>query len=214
MTNTASSHLIVVIGRQVGSGGLTVAHHLAELLHCPLYDRQLLCRAAKENGMNEALFERSDEQRDFFRPVAQLHAPFLSDCHLYTDALSDDHIYHLQSQVIMQAAQEGDCVFVGRTADYVLRDCRSALNVFLTAPLEARIQRVMEREHLAEEEARRYIKDREKERATYYNYYTGKRWGASQSYHLCLDTTLLGMEGTAQMLAQMARMRREEASKK
>ncbi|WP_455532135.1 cytidylate kinase-like family protein, partial [Segatella salivae] len=97
--------------------------------------------------------------------------------------------------------------FVGRTADYVLREFPNIVNIFITAKLEDRIQRVAERQHVSEEEARKYISAREEARAIYYNYYTGKKWGASESYDICVNSSILGLDETVEFITSFIKRR-------
>ncbi len=123
----------------------------------------------------------------------------------YTPDLSQEALFKLQSDAIRKAASEGPCVFVGRCADYVLRDFPEVFNVFVTASIGFRIAHVKERHGCSEEEALRLIEKGESDRASYYNYYTGKRWGAADNYHLCVDASLLGVEATADFIADFIR---------
>ncbi|MGI6231955.1 MAG: AAA family ATPase [Prevotella sp.] len=199
------NHIIISLGRQVGSGGLTLARMLAEDLGCKLYDRELLYLAAKESGFSETIFEKNDEQKGFFKTLTHLHVPFVSDSNFFHNDISDENLYRLQSEVIQKAADEGSCVFVGRTADYVLRNRKDMLRLFITSPLDVRVKRVAERQSISENAAAKYIKEKEEDRASYYNYYTGKEWGAAESYDLCIDSSILGLEGTEKFIASFVR---------
>jgi cytidylate kinase len=204
-----NKHIIINVGRQVGSGGLQIARLLAEEFGCKLYDKELLNLAAKESGFSKKFFERNDEHKGFFKTLAHLHVPFVSDNNLYHNNLSEENLYLFQSDAIKKAAEEGNCVFVGRTADYVLRDVDCKVDVFITADMEDRIKRISQRHKLDRGTAIKFIKDRESARATYYNYYTGKRWGDSDSYDLCINSSVLGIEGTAKLIAEFVRRRFE-----
>ena len=123
----------------------------------------------------------------------------------YRNEFSGDNLFQFQSDAIRKAADEGSCVFVGRCADYVLRERDDIVNIFVTANLDDRIQRVQKRRECAEDKARRVIEKGESQRATYYNYYTGKRWGDSASYDLCVNSSLLGIDATVQFIAEFIR---------
>ena len=188
---------IVCIGRQLGSGGRLVAKMLAEDLGFRFCDSELLNLAAKESGFSEKFFEQNDEQKGFLKSLFHLHAPHVGDTNFYDSRFSQESLFQFQSDAILKAAQEGPCVFVGRCADYVLRERQDMVSVFLTADTPQRIEAVMKRNGCDEESARKIIRDKEAARASYYNYYTGKRWGSADTYDLCVNTSRLGLKGTA-----------------
>ena len=194
--------IIINVGRQIGSGGHIIAERLAEDFGCKCYDRELLNLAAKESGFSEKFFEQNDEQKGFFQSLFHTHLPFLSDNNFYHNDFSQEGLYKFQSDAIKKAADEGSCVFVGRTADYVLREYENVVNVFITADMEDRVRAVSGRRGITPEAARKYIESHEDERASYYNYYTGKKWGHSESYDLCVNSSHLGLEETERFIAE------------
>ena len=194
--------IIINVGRQIGSGGHIIAERLAEDFGCKCYDRELLNLAAKESGFSEKFFEQNDEQKGFFQSLFHTHLPFLSDNNFYHNDFSQEGLYKFQSDAIKKAADEGSCVFVGRTADYVLREYENVVNVFITADMEDRVRAVSGRRGITPEAARKYIENHEDERASYYNYYTGKKWGHSESYDLCVNSSHLGLEETERFIAE------------
>ena len=131
--------IIINVGRQIGSGGHIIAEKLAEEFGCKCYDRELLNLAAKESGFSEKFFEQNDEQKGFFKSLFHTHLPFLSDNNFYHNDFSQEGLYKFQSDAIKKAADQGNCVFVGRTADYVLRDYKNVINIFITANIDDRI---------------------------------------------------------------------------
>ena len=193
--------IIITVGRQIGSGGRDVAKLLAEIFDCRLYDRELLNLAAKESGFSEKFFEQNDEHKGFFKSMFQMHSSF-AECSFYRNEFSQENLFKFQSDAIVRAASESSCVFVGRCADYVLRDYPNVVNVFITADMDKRLQQVCARKGCDRATARKLIVSGEKERAQYYNYYTGKRWGHSDSYHLCVNSSVLGLEGTERLIEQ------------
>lgn len=199
--------IIINVGRQIGSGGRIVAQRLAEVFDCKFYDKELLNLAAKESGFSEKFFEQNDEQKGFVRSLFNIHVPLMGNANFYQNDFSQESLYQIQSDAIRKAASEGSCVFVGRTADYVLRDLTDTVSVFITANLDERIQRVAERHGLDRDAARKYIRSHEDERASYYNYYTGKQWGHSESYDLCINSSLLGIAETTRFVADYIRQR-------
>lgn len=202
-----NKQVIICVGRQLGSGGHDIARMLALDFNAKYYDRELMNLAAKESGFSEKFFEQNDEQRGIFRSLFHLHAPHIGDNNLYNNDFSQESLFKFQSDAIKKAADEGSCVFVGRCADYVLRDRSNMVSVFITASLEFRIQQVMTKEHLDNAAARRFIEQRETTRASYYNYYTGKKWGSAASYDLCIDASVLGLQATEKLIADFIRKR-------
>jgi cytidylate kinase len=202
-----NKQVIICVGRQLGSGGHDIARMLALDFNAKYYDRELMNLAAKESGFSEKFFEQNDEQRGIFRSLFHLHAPHIGDNNLYNNDFSQESLFKFQSDAIKKAADEGSCVFVGRCADYVLRDRSNMVSVFITASLEFRIQQVMTKEHLDHAAARRFIEQRETTRASYYNYYTGKKWGSAASYDLCIDASVLGLQATEKLIGDFIRKR-------
>ena len=200
-------NIIINIGRQIGSGGRIIAKQLAEEFNCKFYDKEILNLAAQESGFSEEFFEQNDEQKGFLKNLFHIHLPLIGGGNFYNNTFSQESLYKFQSDAIHEAAQEGNCVFVGRTADYILRDMKNVVNVFITANIDQRIQRVCKRQELTRNEARKFIKEHESERATYYNYYTGKKWGHSESYDLCINSSILGIEDTEKFIANFIRKR-------
>ena len=194
------NNLIIIIGREIGSGGRTIARLLAEKYGCQFYDREILNLAAKESGFNEKFFEQNDEKKGIFKSLFHIHVPFISDSCFYDNGLSQESLFKMQSDAIRKAAQKGPCVFVGRCADYVLRDFENVVSFFITANIDERIKRVSQRYGYSEQESRKLIENGERQRASYYNYYTGKKWGDSRSYDLCINSSILGIEGTMELI--------------
>ena len=201
------SHIIINVGRQIGSGGRVVAQRLAKEFDCKFYDREILNLAAKESGFSEKFFEQNDEQKGFLKSLFHLHAPHISDNSFYSSRFSQESLFLFQSEAIQKAANEGSCVFVGRCADYVLRDMPNTVNIFITANLEERIAQVMNRHQCNHDTAQKMIEHGENSRSSYYNYYTGKQWGRASEYDLCVNTSLLGIERTALFVADFIRQR-------
>lgn len=202
-------HLIINIGRQIGSGGREIAQILAERLGCDFYDRRILNIAARESGFDESVFEQIDEKKGLLRSLFHLHTPFVGDDNFYTNNMSQESLFKFQSDAIRNAAKSHNCVFVGRCADYILRDYPNAVSVFITADKQQRINRVAQRRECSNEEAERFINESERERARFYNYYTGKIWGHSQSYDLCISSSALGIEGSCDLIQRYIEMKRQ-----
>lgn len=200
--------IIINVGRQIGSGGRVIAQMLAREFDCRFYDKELLDLAAAESGFSKKFFEQNDEQKGFFRSRFHLHVPLLGETNFYNSDFSQEGLYKFQSDAVRKAASEaGNVVFVGRTADYILRDRTDKIDVFITADMAERVRAVAKRHGLADDAARKYIEKKEDARSSYYNYYTGKRWGRAESYDLCVNSSLLGLEGTAEMISGFIKKR-------
>ena len=200
-------HIIINVGRQLGSGGHDIGRMLALDFQAKYYDRELLNLAAKESGLSEKIFEQNDERKGFFRGLLNIGTPHVNG---FKPDLSQESLFQFQSDAIRKAAKEGSCVFVGRCADYVLRDFENTVNIFITASMDYRVEQIMNKQHMDAEAARRFIEQGEGKRADYYNYYTGKKWGSAESYDLCIDSSKLGLVETEKLIAQFIRKRFEQ----
>ena len=201
-------HIIINVGRQLGSGGHDIGRMLALDFQAQYFDRELLNLAAKESGLSEKIFEQNDEKKGFFRGLLNMGAPHLSGGNFKPDLLQES-LFQFQSEAIRKAAKDSSCVFVGRCADYVLRDFPNTVNVFITASMKYRIEQIMNKQHLDHDAAWKFIEQKESDRAAYYNYYTGKKWGSSESYDLCIDSSVLGLVETEKIIAAFIRKRFE-----
>lgn len=204
-----SKHIIICVGRQLGSGGRIIAKRLAEDFGCKFYDRELLNLAAKESGFNPKFFERNDEHKGFLQSIFNFTTSFNGEGGYYNNDMSQEGLFKFQSDAIKRAAEEGSCVFVGRCADYILREAENVVSIFVTANMEERIAQIMKRHDIDHDAAKRYISSGENSRSTYYNYYTGKKWGDSSSYDLCINTSVLGLEATEEYIAEFVKRRLE-----
>jgi len=199
--------IIISIGRQLGSGGHDIGRMLALDFNAKYYDHELLDLAAKESGFSEKFFQQNDEKKGFFKALFNVQTSHFSGGSMYKTNFSQESLFQFQSEAIRKAAKEGSCVFVGRCADYVLRDFPNTVNVFITASMEYRVEQIMNKQQLDADAARRFIEQRESARATYYNYYTGKKWGSAESYDLCIDSSVLGLMESEKIIAQFIRKR-------
>ena len=193
--------IIINIGRQFGGGGLGVAYELGMKLGIPVYDKELIAKAAQDSGFSKGIFEESDEKKRLFS-LSSIFASRFGDTENY---MSDRGLFKMQSETIRKIAEQGSAIIVGRCSDYILRDMECTLDVFLTSPLEVRAARIAERSGLSLEEAEKLAEEKDRNRAEYYNYYTFTDWGVASTYDLCLDSSVLGIEGTADMIIEFAR---------
>lgn len=202
MTQTANKPepFIINIGRSLGSGGRAIGHILAKDFGIAYYDREILNLAAKESGFCAEVFERNDEKNRFLRTLGNI-IPFIGGGATYYDnELSNENLFRIQSEAIRKAAADHSCIFIGRCADYVLRDNPRCVNVFITANMEDRIASVMKWNNCTAEKAQEIIEKGDSERASFYNFYSSGTWGAASTYHLCINSSVLGIEDTAVLI--------------
>ena len=201
--------IIINVGRQLGSGGHDIGRMLALDFGAKYYDRELMNLAAKESGFSEKYFEQNDERKGFLKGLFNVQASRFGSSNVYKSNFSQENLFQFQSDAIRKAAQEGSCVFVGRCADYVLRERKDVVNVFVSASMEFRIKQIMGKQNVDYPSARKFIHQVEATRASFYNYYTGKKWGAAESYDLCIDASILGLQATEKLIADFIRKRFE-----
>lgn len=202
MTQTANNPepFIINIGRSLGSGGRAIGHILAKDFGIAYYDREILNLAAKESGFCAEVFERNDEKNRFLRTLGNI-IPFIGGGATYYDnELSNENLFRIQSEAIRKAAADHSCIFIGRCADYVLRDNPRCVNVFITANMEDRIASVMKWNNCTAEKAQEIIEKGDSERASFYNFYSSGTWGAASTYHLCINSSVLDIEETAVLI--------------
>lgn len=199
--------LSITIGRQYGSAGKDIGLRVGELLGFRVYDKELLFMAAQKNGINPDALRRVDEKAtNSLLYTLAIGSSLYGARHFGVDVPINDQLFITQTEIIKKAAEEENCVFIGRCADYVLRNNPNRISVFVYADKEARIARISEELGVSREEALAQINKTDKRRTNYYNFYTGKKWGKFDNYHLSLDSSLLGIEGSAQMIADIARI--------
>ena len=201
----AKTNTIITIGRQFGSGGREIGYMVADKLGIKLYDKEMLQRAAQDSGICEELFESHDEKPSnsfLYSLVMDTYSMGYSGS-TYNDMPINHKIFMAQFDAIKKIANEGPCILVGRCADYALEGYPNLLSVFIHADLDARIKRIAKKYDLTDAKAKDLIIKTNKKRASYYNYYTDKRWGDADSYDVCLDSSVLGLEGTAEAIIKL-----------
>ena len=201
---------VITVGRTFGSGGRALGKLIADKLGIAYYDKELLSQAAAKAGMSAEYFEQNDERAPSFfsgifsfnhgyNPVAYFAGP---------SSISSDGIYQAQCEFIHEIAEKGPCVIVGRTSDYVLRDMDNVVNIFVHAPIECCVKRIVERsESLSEERARAMAERTNKVRSAFYNFYTDKVWGAASSYDLTIDSSAMTLDKVAEYIIEYVRLR-------
>jgi len=194
---------VITIGRQFGSGGKEVGIRVAKELGIPFYDKELLQEAAKKSGLCEKIFENFDERpKSFLYSIAMDSYSFALPGSGVGDSL-EQQVYLATFNTIRQIAAQGPCVIIGRCADYALENDPNHLSLFISAPVDVRVARVAERHGLTPEKARQMIQKTDKRRASYYEYYSGKKWGAVDSYDFCIDSSYLGLSRTVELIQTM-----------
>ncbi len=203
---------VIVIGRQFGSGGREIGAMLAKKLGIPVYDKEILATIAEEKGISPQRLYAMDESLKGNRLVNlglqaanyRHHDPgFLFETDT-SAVISRNQVFAWQSELIQKLAAEGPCIIIGRCADFILRDHPGLISVFISAPLAVRQERIarMYPDHPQDfyETYVEFVVKTDKARASYYNFHTDRNWAAIENYHLCLDSSKLGIEGTAALL--------------
>lgn len=187
--------MIITIGRQHGSNGHAVAETLAKRLNIPCYSKEIVDRTARDSNFSHEVIRSYDEKR-----ISPFIAPSTHFFGMDEGFRLNMQIASAQFEAIRSLADEGDAVFVGRCADYVLRSRADLVRIFLMADMPYRIKTVMERKDLTPEQAKKLIREVDKDRSSYYRYYTDQTWGESGCYDLCLNVGRVGIEGAAESI--------------
>lgn len=210
-----TNHTVITIGRQLGSGGKEVGLQLAEELGIKCYDKELLERAAKDSGLCQELFENNDEKptNSFLYSLVMDTYSFGYSSAAFADMPINHKVFLAQFDTIKNIAKEGPCVIVGRCADYALEDNPYAVSVFIKASLDERVQRIKRIYELNDSKAADLIQKTDKRRASYYNYYSSKKWGEAKSYNLCIDSGLVGIDGAIDMILKFIELKEKNMGK-
>ena len=193
---------IITITRQFGSGGHDIGEALAKKLGIPFYDKELISIAAKESGICPEVFEAVDEKATnslLYSLSVGLYS-FGSGFTNTGELPVNDRLYILQHKIIKELAEKENFVVVGRCADYILKDKVNVVKVFIYADLETRINRAIERNDIENDRAKQAVIKADKNRANYYSFYSGKKWGQPQNYDLCINSTDLSTEQAVDLI--------------
>ena len=203
---------VITIARQYGSGGKTIAAMLAKDLGINCYGREILKMASEESGINERLFEMSDEKLKHSVLMKLLKRPYEGDLIPPESSgfVSDDNLFNYQAKVIKELAESESCVIVGRCADYVLRDFPNVISVFIHAGREFCLEQAMERNSMSLKEMQRFIEKTDKYRGDFYKYYTGHEWSDARNYDLCLNSGKLGFKKCVEEIKAYMKVRFED----
>jgi cytidylate kinase len=195
------SKKIITIGRQFGSGGKDIGLKLSEKMGVPFYDKELLKIAAKNSGICEELFDSFDEKPTNSFLYTLVMDPYSLGFGTTSDLPINHKVFLAAFDSIKNIAEkDGSCIFVGRCADYALKDFDGVLNIFIYADLEERVKRISAKYNISEAKAKDLIRKEDKSRASYYNYYTSKRWGDMKGYDICINSGIYGVDKTADIL--------------
>ena len=212
----AKTNTIITIGRQFGSAGREIGRVVAKHLDIKLYDKEMLNRAAQESGLCKELLETHDE-----KPTNSFLYSLVMDTYSlgyssgsYTDMPINHKVFLAQFDAIKKIADEGPCILVGRCADYALEEYDNVLSIFIHADLDARVRRIARIYDLTDAKAKELIVKTDKKRSSYYNYYSNKRWGDVNSYDMCLNSSMLGIEGTAEAIEKLVELKERDCDKK
>ena len=186
--------MIISIGRQHGSGGREIARLLARELGIKCYDKEIVDEAAKHSDFSRDLINAYDEKR---MSAFMLHAGGYG---LNENFRLNMQVVSAQFDAIREIASKGDCIFVGRCADYILRDRSDLVSVFILGDMDERLKCLERRQGLDEAAARKKIKEVDKDRSSFYKYYSDQVWGDAQNYDLCINSSRLGVEGTVKVI--------------
>ena len=187
---------VITISREFGSGGRTIGREAARLLNIPCYDQEILQRLAEESGFSEAYVK---EQGEYAPYSGRLNA-LASRSNGLTNP---DQLWVLQRRLILELAEKGPCVIVGRCADYILRDSADCLTAFIHADMAQRAKRIVEVYGQREEAPEKRLRDKDKRRASYYQFYTDMAWGDARNVHIALDSGVLGIQRCADILVRL-----------
>ncbi|MCL2143940.1 MAG: cytidylate kinase-like family protein [Endomicrobia bacterium] len=200
---------VINIGRQCGAGGLKIAEILSKKLGINYYDKNLIEIAAKKSGIGKEFFEKNEDNSPagITGDLSGFFSNAVTGGYYGGSLLLNESLFKIQSDIIRQLARKESCIFVGRCADYILRDSSHCLNVFICGGIDERAERIMKErnEETDIEKVKKKIEKTDKNRAKYYTFYTNKTWGIAASYHLCINSSALGFDGTAAFIESFAK---------
>lgn len=208
MESKSEKKIIITIARQYGSGGREIGEKVAELLNIPIYDKQLITDAASKGSLNSEVIKAVDETTasSLLYTLAMGSNVLGSAMHFAYKMPLNDKLFILQSEVIKEYAKGGSCVIIGRCSDYVLRDEENVLRLFIYGDLDHRQERIRQRHpEIKSSQIIDVINKTDKRRASYYNFYTGSKWGRYDNYDMAINSSTLGIDGTAQLIYACAK---------
>ena len=190
---------IITISREFGSGGRYIGEEIARRAGMEFYDKEIIAKVAEETGFSPRFVEEKGE----YSPTKSILSYAFVGRNATGQSL-EDYMYSVQRKIIIEAAEKGPCVIVGRCADHILREWDDGLHVFISGNWSQKVKRIMELYHLSEAEAQKRMKSTDKKRSIHYKYYTDEEWGYAGNYTLCLNSSELGYEKCIQMILELA----------
>ena len=197
--------IIITIGRQYGSGGKLIGQKLSEALSIPCYDKELLTVAAQKSGICQEMFENHDG-----KPTNSLLYSLVMGTYTGNNLPINHKLFLAQFDAIRAIADKGSCIIIGRCADYALEDYENCINIFIHADMKDRVKRAVEQYGLESDKPEEAIQKIDKKRASYYNFYSSKKWGQTESYHLTINSSLLGIDDTVKVILDFIRLKEKE----
>ena len=200
--------IIITIARQYGSGGREIGERVAKKLNIPIYDKVLITEVASKGNLNEEVLKKADESaaNSLLYTLAMGSNTLGAAMHFGYKMPLNDKLFLLQSEVIRDYAAKGSGVFIGRCADYVLREEENIIRLFIYGDTEHRQKRVLERHpDLKSSQVIEAMAKTDKRRSTYYNFYTGNKWGKFDNYDMAINSSTLGIEGTAELICEFVK---------
>jgi cytidylate kinase len=195
---------IITISRQFGSGGRTIGREVADKLGIPFYDKELVDQIAMESGFAPQFIEEHGEHSPGRSLLSYAFAP-QGVPGIMNGLSTADFLWNIQCSVILQLAEKGPCVIVGRNADYILKDREDVLHVFIHADEESRADRIVRLYGESEKSPKARLNEKDKRRKINYQHYTGRTWGAAENYDVCFNSGVLGVEYCAQVIVDMVK---------
>lgn len=200
---------IITISREFGSGGRTIGHAVANALGIPFYDKELVEQIALESGFAPKFVEENGEQSPGMTRLSYAFAP-QGIPGVMSGLSTSDFLWNIQCGVILQLADQGPCVIVGRNADYILKDRPDVFNVYIHADDDFRAKRIVRLYGESEKSPEARLRDKDKRRSVNYQHYTGRTWGQSQNYDLCLESSTIGIDQCVDIIVNIIKNSREE----
>ena len=196
---------IITISREFGSGGRTIGRKVAEELGIPFYDKELVDQIAMESGFAPKFVEEHGEHSPTGSLFSYAFAP-QGVPGIMNGLSTADFLWNIQCNVIMQLADKGPCVIVGRNADYILKDREDALHVYVFADTPYRAERIVRLYGDSEKTPEQRLAEKDKRRRVNYQHYTGRTWGAAQNYEMCLCSSMLGIDQCVKIIVEAVKI--------
>lgn len=203
--------MVITIGREYGSGGKYIGERLAEELNLKLYDKELLNKVAEESGMDLNILEQMDEkQEECFWYTFAMSLYQQDSLDTLAEIPSNEKIFIEQAKIIEELAQKEDCIIIGRCSNVILKNKPNVLNIFVySSELDFKVKRKMQYGNFESElDAIKTIERIDKERETYYNYFTKENWGDRKSYDLMIDTSKIGVDKAVELIKEYLKLRK------